>query len=75
MADQHPPLAVGDVLTGPVTSVKRFGAFVALGEVEGLVDAWWLQENGRAWPVLGTTVTVCVEKIDENGKVSLSLVS
>jgi ribosomal protein S1 len=69
-----PALVVGQVHRGPVTSVKRFGVFVAVGDIEGLVDAWRLHESRQAWPALGETVTVCIETVREDGKVSLSLV-
>lgn len=72
-ANVHQPLVVGQVLTGPVTSVKRFGVFVAVGGIEGLVDSWWLQEHRQTWPSVGDTVEVCVEAVREDGKVSLSL--
>lgn len=74
MSDTTAPLAIGDIHTGPVTSVKRFGVFVAVGGIEGLVDSWWLQENGVAWPKLGDQVKVRVEDVRADGKVSLSLV-
>ncbi len=74
MSDTPAPLTVGDVHTGPVTSVKRFGVFVAVGSIEGLVDSWWLQKNVEVWPKLGDTVEVRVEDVREDGKVTLSLV-
>jgi len=74
MTDTSAELAVGDIHTGPVTSVKRFGVFVAVGSVEGLVDSWWLQKNVEVWPKKGDTVRVRVEAVRDDGKVSLSLV-
>ena len=67
-------LVVGETHTGPVTSVKRFGVFVAVGGVEGLIDSWWLQKNVEVWPKLGDQVSVRVETVREDGKVSLSIV-
>ena len=74
MSDSPAPLVVGDIHTGPVTSVKRFGVFVAVGGVEGLIDGWWLQKNVEVWPEMGQQVTVRVENVRDDGKVSLSLV-
>jgi len=67
-------LIVGEIHTGPVTSVKRFGVFVAVGGVEGLIECWWLQKNVEVWPEMGQQVTVRVENVRDDGKVSLSLV-
>lgn len=74
MQDLSPAnLSVGEIYEGRVCSVKRFGVFVALDGVEGLLDSWWLQKNVETWPTLGETVSVRVEKISEDGKVSLTL--
>lgn len=74
MSDSATALCVGDIHTGPVTSVKRFGVFVAVGDIQGLVDAWWLQENVETWPVLGATLSVRIEKVHDDGKLTLSIV-
>ena len=73
--EKNTSLLVGQVHSGPVTSVKRFGVFVAIGGIEGLVDSWWLQENVQVWPKAGDTVKVCIEAVRDDGKISLSLVS
>lgn len=75
MSSPSARLVVGDVHCGPVTSVKRFGVFVAIGGVEGLLDAWWLQKNVAVWPKVGDQVRVRVETVRDDGKVSLSLVA
>jgi len=66
------------ILTGTVTSLADFGAFVDLGGVQGLVPMSELSHSrvGRASDrlSLGETVTVKVLRVDpERGKVTLSL--
>src|SRR6185503_7981264 len=68
------------ILTGTVTSLADFGAFVDLGGVQGLVPMSELSHSrvGRASDrlSLGETVTVKVLRVDpERGKVTLSLKS
>jgi small subunit ribosomal protein S1 len=66
------------ILSGTVTSLADFGAFVDLGGVQGLVPMSELSHSrvGRAADrlSLGETVTVKVLRVDpERGKVTLSL--
>ena len=66
------------ILTGTVTSLADFGAFVDLGGLQGLVPMSELSHSrvGRASDrlSLGETVTVKVLRVDpERGKVTLSL--
>ena len=67
----------GETLTGTVTRVMEFGAFVDLGGLEGLIPArevaWDRVEDLNTVLKSGDTVTVKVMRIDrEEGKVSLS---
>ena len=68
---------VGDVLSGEVTSVTDFGAFVKLGEIEGLLHnqecSWNKGVKCKDILKVGDSVDVKIIDIDtENGKVSLS---
>ncbi len=68
---------VGDVLSGEVTSVTDFGAFVKLGEIEGLLHnqecSWDKSKKCKDILNAGDTVEVKIIDIDaQNGKVSLS---
>lgn len=68
----------GAVLTGRVTSLADFGAFVDLGGVQGLIHVSELSHSRVAKPAdrlrIGDPVTVKVLKVDEKtGKVALSL--
>jgi len=68
---------VGDVVTGTVTTITNFGAFVKIGSVEGLLhneDASW-NRNEKCKDLLkvGDEVEVKIIKIDtEEEKISLS---
>ena len=67
----------GETLTGTVTRVMEFGAFVDLGGVEGLVPvrelSWERVEDPNTVLKSGDTVTVKVMRVDrEEGKISLS---
>jgi len=68
---------VGDVVTGEVSSVTDFGAFVKLGEIEGLLhnqECSW-DKSVKCKDILKSGDSVEVKIIDinrENGKVSLS---
>lgn len=71
-------LQEGEMRQGVVTKLMKFGAFVDLGGVEGLVhlnDLAWYRVNDPAEVVSeGDTVTVYVAGIDKkNGKISLVL--
>ncbi len=68
---------VGDVVTGTVTSITDFGAFVKVGEVEGLLHnqeiSWDKSKNAKSELNVGDEVEVKIIKIDKDaGKVSLS---
>ncbi len=68
---------VGDVVTGKISSITDFGAFVKLGSVEGLLHnqeiSWDKSKNAKNSLKKGQEVTVKIIKIDrENGKISLS---
>jgi|CXWL01.1.fsa_nt_gi small subunit ribosomal protein S1 len=77
-AEARAKIAPGAVLTGRVTSVPAFGAFVDLGGVEGLVHVSEISRKRIEKPsdalTVGQEVTVKVLKIDQGGKrVSLSI--
>jgi small subunit ribosomal protein S1 len=68
---------VGDVVTGTVSSVTDFGAFVKIGTIEGLLHnqevSWDKAESAKDNFKVGEEVEVKIIKIDkQNGKVSLS---
>ena len=68
---------VGDVITGTVSSVTDFGAFIKIGAVEGLLHnqeiSWDKAQSAKDICKSGDEVEVKIIKIDrENGKVSLS---
>ena len=67
----------GDIITGTVSSVTDFGAFLKIGAVEGLLHnqeiSWDKSEAAKALYKAGDEIEVKIIKIDrENGKVSLS---
>ena len=68
---------VGDIVSGEVSSVTDFGAFVKLGEIEGLLhnqECSW-DKSVKCKDILKSGDTVEVKIIDinrDNGKVSLS---
>jgi small subunit ribosomal protein S1 len=68
---------VGDVVTGTVTSLTDFGAFVKLDGVEGLLHnqetSWDKSQNAKDLFKSGDEVEVKIIKIDTDaGKISLS---
>ena len=68
---------VGDVVTGTVTSITDFGAFVKVGSVEGLLHnqeiSWDKSKNAKSELKVGDEVEVKIIKIDKDaGKISLS---
>jgi small subunit ribosomal protein S1 len=68
---------IGDIVTGTVTSVTDFGAFVKVGTVEGLLHnqeiSWDKAKNAKSELKVGDEVKVKIIKIDKDaGKVSLS---
>lgn len=71
-------LREGDKIKGTVTSIQKFGAFVDIGGVEGLLPvseiAWNRTENVGDVLSTGQTVEVIIRKLDwENGRISFSL--
>ena len=69
---------VGDRLTGTVSGIKRFGAFVNCGDVEGLVHiseiSWRRISHPSDVLEVGQTVDVEVLSLDKDqGKLSLSM--
>jgi small subunit ribosomal protein S1 len=68
---------VGDVVTGEVTSITDFGAFVRVGAVEGVLHnqeiSWDKSKNAKSELKSGDEVEVKIIKIDKDaGKISLS---
>jgi len=68
---------VGDIVTGTVTSITDFGAFVKVGAIEGLLHnqeiSWDKSQNAKSELKVGDEVEVKIIKIDkEAGKISLS---
>jgi len=68
---------VGDIITGTVSSVTDFGAFVKIGSVEGLLHnqeiSWDKSKNAKDVLKAGDEVSVKIIKVDkEAGKISLS---
>lgn len=71
-------LAVGDVVTGTITSLQNFGAFVDIGGIEGLIPvseiSWGRVADIRATLEEGQQVEVSVLKLDwESNRFSFSL--
>jgi small subunit ribosomal protein S1 len=71
-------IAPGAVLTGTVSSLADFGAFIDLGGVQGLVPLSELSHSRASRPAdllrIGDAVTVKVLRVDqEKGRISLSL--
>ena len=71
-------LKVGDVVSGCVTSIRDFGAFVDIGGLEGLLPVseigWGHVEDIHAHLEVGREVEVSVLKLDwENDRFSFSL--
>ena len=71
-------LKEGDKIKGSVTSIQKFGAFVDIGGVEGLLPvseiAWSRTENVGDILSVGQAVEVIIKKLDwENERISFSL--
>ena len=71
-------LSVGQVVSGPVKNLTKFGAFVDLGDVDGLVHISQLAGHRVDHPSevvsVGETISVMVIEVDiERERVSLSL--
>ncbi|WP_187646953.1 30S ribosomal protein S1 [Nitrosophilus labii] len=66
----------GDVVKGSITSLTDFGAFVKIGNVEGLLhnqDVSWEKSKAKDILSVGDEVEVKIVKIDkDNEKISLS---
>ncbi len=71
-------LEVGDCLTGRVSTITKFGVFVDLGGVEGLIHiselSWGRVTHPKEVVALGEEVEVCVLQLDkERQRIALSL--
>lgn len=71
-------LAEGDTLSGTITSIRDFGAFVDIGGVDGLVPiseiGWSRVENINDFYAVGQTISVVVKKLDwDNNRITLSI--
>lgn len=71
-------MSVGEVVSGTVKTITNFGAFVDLGEVDGLVHISQLADRRVDHPSdvvsVGDAVTVLVQDVDlDRERVSLSL--
>lgn len=71
-------LAVGQTLSGPITNITDFGAFVDFGDFDGLIHKKRLGKHRVEHPsevvAVGETVSVMVVDVDvERGRVSLAL--
>ena len=71
-------LEEGTLVTAKVTSLRGFGAFVNLGEADGLIPmselSWSMLKSADEAVSLGEEVTVQVLRVDqENQRISLSL--
>ncbi|NQY81424.1 MAG: S1 RNA-binding domain-containing protein [Candidatus Caenarcaniphilales bacterium] len=70
-------LEVGQVISGTVVRVAEFGAFVDIGGIDGLLPvseiSWQRINHPKEKLSVGDQISVKVLKIDESGKISLSL--
>ncbi|AGF78681.1 ribosomal protein S1 [Desulfocapsa sulfexigens DSM 10523] len=71
-------LAEGDTLTGIITSIRDFGAFVDIGGVDGLVPiseiGWSRIENINDFYAVDQKVSVVIKKLDwDNNRITLSI--
>lgn len=71
-------LSVGEIVSGTIKAITKFGAFVDLGDIDGLIHISQLADNRVDHPSdvvgVGDGVTVIVQKVDlERERVSLSL--
>lgn len=71
-------LREGMTVTGEITSIRKFGAFVDIGGIEGLIPiseiAWGRVEDVASVLSVGQRVNVAVQKLDwEQDKFSFSL--
>jgi small subunit ribosomal protein S1 len=77
-ADLRKSIVVGAVMTGRVTSVREFGAFVDLGAgVQGLLhvsEMGWSRVSAASVVAAGDEITVRVLRVDDDGqKIALGL--
>lgn len=71
-------MQVGDILTGTVTNITDFGAFIDLGGIEGLVHvselSWGrVQHPNQSLKVGQTVKTLVIQISSENARVALSI--
>ena len=77
-AELREQLVVGQTVTGTVTSLQKFGVFVNIGGVEGLVPmaelAWGRVADAGEVVQVGQQVQVVIKQLDwENNRLSFSL--
>jgi small subunit ribosomal protein S1 len=71
-------LTEGETLTGTITSIRDFGAFVDIGGVDGLVPiseiGWSRVENINDYYAVDQKISVVVKKLDwDNNRITLSI--
>ena len=71
-------LKINDLITGKVTNITKFGVFVDLGGIEGLVHiselSWGRVQNASEHVKVGQEIQVMILQINErNGRIALSL--
>lgn len=71
-------LAEGQTVTGEITSIRDFGAFVDIGGVDGLVPiseiGWSRVENINDYYTVGQKISVLVKKLDwDADRITLSI--
>lgn len=71
-------LTEGDTLSGTITSIRDFGAFVDIGGVDGLVPiseiGWSRVENINDYYAVDQKISVVVKKLDwDNDRITLSI--
>ncbi len=71
-------LEEGQTITGVITSIRDFGAFVDIGGIDGLVPiseiGWSRIENINDYYSVGQNISVVIKKLDwDNNRISLSV--
>jgi len=71
-------LKINDLITGKVTNITKFGVFVDLGGIEGLIHiselSWGRVQNAAEHVKIGQEIQVMILQINEhNGRIALSL--
>ncbi len=71
-------LSEGDIVEGEITSIQKFGAFVDIGGIDGLIPiseiSWSRVDQVDDYLHVGQNVSVAVKQLDwENDRISLSL--